>query len=151
MKLNISLSHPCFSRTEPGSQKPPPLGEHTLLCYQGRRCAVAQLFSRGQTTSSSSSNTPGSLSFNVTITAMIEHFMHKFSAMFCFFNGQTFWFGTWPHGNNNLVSLHHNLIIKLLIFPFSELMYFQQNGAVIILRLQHGRFFRISTELIPLF
>ena len=29
-------------------------------------------------------------------------------------------------------------------------MYFQQNEAVIILRLQHGRFFRISCELIPL-
>ena len=56
-KLNISLFHPCFSRTEPGSQKPPPLGEHTLLCYQGRRCAVAQLLCRGQTTSSSSSST----------------------------------------------------------------------------------------------
>ena len=29
-------------------------------------------------------------------------------------------------------------------------MYFQQNGAVIILRLQHGRFFRISLESITL-
>ena len=29
-------------------------------------------------------------------------------------------------------------------------MCFQQNGAVIILRLQHGRFFQFSTELIPL-